>query len=142
MAAQQALDVLATGALRQTIEAAHQVASQSIGTAAADAAGLKPFPEIFVILYGVLFTALLASIYLHVFNELDRRARAIVEGDAPLPDASLASAELFSSAHKLRTELGEELELGGGIRKNLGSLLVIVSPLLSALLSRLAGVSI
>jgi hypothetical protein len=118
-----ALAVIATGALRQAVEAA----------------ALTPLPDSFVLVYGGWFTGVLAAIYLHVFSALDRRARSLLEQVAPLPDPSLAAAEAFAATTKLRGELSAELDLGGDPRKNLEGLVAVLSPLGGALLTRLGG---
>jgi hypothetical protein len=118
-----ALAVIATGALRQAVEAAT----------------LTPLPDTFVLVYGAWFTGVLAAIYLHVFTALDGRARSLLERAAPLPDPSLAAAEAFAASTKLRGELSAELELGGDPRKNLEGLIAVLSPLGGALLTRLGG---
>jgi hypothetical protein len=118
-----ALAVIATGALRQAVEAAT----------------LTPLPDTFVLVYGAWFTGVLAAIYLHVFTALDGRARSLLEQAAPLPDPSLAAAEAFAASTKLRGELSAELELGGDPRKNLEGLIAVLSPLGGALLTRLGG---
>jgi hypothetical protein len=118
-----ALAVIATGALRQAVEAAD----------------LTPLPDTFVLVYGAWFTGVLAAIYLHVFTALDARARSLLERAAPLPDPNLAAAEAFAVSTKLRGELSAELELGGDPRKNLEGLIAVLSPLGGALLTRLGG---
>jgi hypothetical protein len=118
-----ALAVVATGALRQAVEAA----------------ALTPLPDTFVLVYGAWFTGVLAAIYLHVFTALDGRARSLLERAAPLPDPNLAAAEAFAASTKLRGELSAELELGGDPRKNLEGLIAVLSPLGGALLTRLGG---
>ncbi len=118
-----ALAVIATGALRQAVEAAD----------------LTPLPDTFVLVYGAWFTGVLAAIYLHVFTALDGRARSVLERAAPLPDPNLGAAEAFATGTKLRGELSAELELGGDPRKNLEGLIAVLSPLGGALLTRLGG---
>jgi hypothetical protein len=135
-----AMAVLATGAMRQAIAAGRDRAIAAIGGPQADDLGLLPFPEIYVILYGVLFSALIGAIYLHVFNEFDARGQSTLDDASPISDPM--SAADFSTVHKARAELASELQIGGDIRKNLEGFLVVISPLLSALLSRLAGISV
>jgi hypothetical protein len=118
-----ALAVIATGALRHAVEAA----------------SLEPLPESFMIVYGAWFTGVVAAIYLYASTALDERARWIMEEAAPLPDPKLEAAEAFTASTKLRAELGAELELGGDPRKKLEGLLVILSPLGGALLTRVGG---
>jgi len=118
-----ALAVVATGALRNAVEAAH----------------LTPLPDTFVLVYGAWFTGVLAAIYLYVFTALDGRARSVLKKAAPLPDPNLAAAEAFATSTKLRGELSAELELGGDPRKNLEGLIAVLSPLAGALLTRLGG---
>lgn len=117
------LAVVATGALRQAVEAA----------------ALTPLPDTFVVVYGAWFTGVLAAIYLYVSTALDARARTILERAAPLPDPSPAAAEAFSASTSLRRELSAELELGGDARKNLEGLIAVLSPLAGALLTQLGG---
>ena len=118
-----AMAVLATGALRQALAAG----------------GLRPFPEIYIIFYGLLFSGLLGAIYLHAFNALDARGQSTLDGAAPFVDPM--PADDYSTVHKARTELASELQIGGDIRKNLEGLLVVISPLVSAVFSSLAGIS-
>ena len=54
-----ALAVLATGALRNAVAAAH----------------VTPLPETYVLLYGAWFTGIVAGIYLYVFGAVEARAR-------------------------------------------------------------------
>jgi hypothetical protein len=82
----------------------------------------------------------LGAIYLYVFGAIDRRARWIVEQAAPLPEPRLESAEAFLASIQLRSQLAQEVELGGDARKNLEGLIAVLSPLLGALLTRLAGI--
>jgi hypothetical protein len=131
-----AMAVLATGALRQALAAGLDVAVAS-NASADEITLLTPFPEIYVVFYGLLFSALLGAIYLHVFNALDGRAQATIDGAVRLTDPM--SADRFSTVHKVRQELAAEMQIGGDIRKNLEGLLVVASPLIGALLSRLAG---
>ena len=58
---------------------------------------------------------------------------------APLPDPDPESAEAFVTSRTLRTELAQELELGGDARRNLEGLLAVLAPLAGALLTRLGG---
>ena len=118
-----ALAVVATGALRNAVEAAK----------------LDPPPETFVVLYGAWFTAILAAIYLYVFGALEKRGRQIVNDAAPLKRRELASAPNDEATKRLRKGLSEELELGGDPRKNLEGLVAVFSPLIGALLSQLGG---
>jgi hypothetical protein len=119
-----ALAVISTGALRDAVVAA----------------GLTPLPDTFVLVYGAWFTGVLAAIYLHAFGAVDRRARWIVEQAVPLPDPRLESGEAFLTSVQLRAQLAQEVELGGDARKNLEGLVAVLSPLLGALLTRLAGI--
>lgn len=119
-----ALAVISSGALRNAVVAA----------------GLTPVPDTFVLVYGAWFTGVLAAIYLYVFGAVDRRARWIVEQAAPLPAPRLESAEAFLASMQLRGQLAQEVELGGDARKNLEGLVAVLSPLLGALLTRLAGI--
>jgi hypothetical protein len=118
-----ALAVVATGALRQAVEAA----------------SLEPLPETFVIVYGAGFTGVLAGVYLYVFGALDGRAREIVANGVRVPDPDPAAAEKFSARIELRRALAEELELGGDAKTNLEGLLVVLSPLVAAMLTRIGG---
>lgn len=118
-----ALAVIATGALRNAVEAS----------------GLTPLPDTFVLVYGAWFTGIIAAIYLHVFTALEGRARSLMERAAPLPDPNLGAAEAFAASTKLRGELSAELELGGDPRKNLEGLIAVLSPLGGALLTQLGG---
>ena len=120
-----AFAVISSGALRSAVEAVEEV-------------DLTPLPSSFILIYGGWFTGVLAAVYLHVFASLERRARAIMEEAAPLPDPSLASAESFARTTSLRGVLSQELELGGDPRKNLEGLIAVFSPLIGSLLS-LAG---
>ena len=56
-----------------------------------------------------------------------------------LRDPTGESAEAFSASVALRTTLGQELGLGGDARKNLEGLVVVMSPLIGAILTRLGG---
>jgi hypothetical protein len=118
-----ALAVVATGALRQAVEAA----------------ALTPLPNTFVLVYGAWFTGILAAVYLHVSSALDGRARSILEDAAPLPDPEPEAAEAFAASTKLRGELSAELELGGDPKKDLEGLIAVLSPLGGALLTQLGG---
>jgi hypothetical protein len=116
-----ALAVIATGALREATVAAH----------------LQPVPDTFVLVYGAWFTGVVAAIYFHVFGALEARGRWMLETAAPLPDPG--SAEEFMAGRSLRSELAQELELGGDPRRNLEGLLAVLAPLAGALLTRLGG---
>ena len=118
-----ALAVVATGALRE----------------ATAAAGLPPVPDTFVLVYGAWFTGVVAAIYLYVFGALERRARAIRDGLAPLA-AVQGAGEAFVASRSLRSEIADELELGGDARQNLEGLLTVLAPLAGALLTRLGGI--
>jgi hypothetical protein len=118
-----ALAVIATGALRNAVEAS----------------GLNPAPGTLVLVYGAWFTGILAAIYLYVFTAVEKRARCLMERAAPLPDPKLAAADSFAASTKLRGELSGELELGGDPRKNLEGLIAVLSPLAGALLTQLGG---
>jgi hypothetical protein len=106
-----ALAVIATGALREATDAAH----------------LQPVPDTFVLVYGAWFTGVVAAIYLHVFGALEARGRWLLETTVPLPDPG--SAEAFTARRSLRSELAQELELGGDPRRNLEGLLAVFAPL-------------
>lgn len=118
-----ALAVIATGALRQ----------------ATVAAGLTPVPDTFVLIYGAQFTGVVAAIYLYVFSALEARGRWMLQTAAPLPDPDPGSAEAFMASRRLRTELAQELELGGDPRRNLEGLIAVLAPLAGALLTRIGG---
>ncbi len=118
-----ALAVVATGALRQ----------------ATAAAGLTPLPEGFVVVYGASFTAVVAAVYLYVFSALETRGSLFLEAVAALPDPSVERAAAFTAGRSLRTELSQELELNRDPRKDLQSLLAVLSPLIGALLTKLGG---
>ena len=118
-----ALAVVSTGALRQAVEAA----------------SLPALPETFVIVYGAGFTAVLAGVYLYVFGALDRRARDLVRKAVRVPDPDPAAAQEFSARIALRRALVEELELGGDAKTNLEGLVVVLSPLVAAMLTRIGG---
>jgi hypothetical protein len=118
-----ALAMVATGALRNAVEAAH----------------LDPPPETFVVLYGAWFTAVLAAIYLHVFGALEKRGHLIVRNAAPLGRRALVDTQEDDATKRRRKDLSEELELGGDPRKNLEGLVAVSSPLIGALLSQLGG---
>ncbi|WP_327638277.1 hypothetical protein OHB24_07865 [Kribbella sp. NBC_00482] len=118
-----ALAVVATGALRQ----------------ATAAAGLTPLPEGFVVVYGASFTAVVAAVYLYVFSALETRGSRFLEAVAALPDPSVERAAAFTAGRSLRTELSQELELNRDPRKDLQSLLAVLSPLIGALLTKLGG---
>ena len=118
-----ALAVIGTGALRDAVASA----------------GLEPLPDTFVLVYGAWYTGVLAAIYLHAFGAVEHRARRIVDDAAPLRDPTGESADAFSASVALRTTLGQELGLGGDARKNLEGLVVVMSPLIGAILTRLGG---
>jgi hypothetical protein len=113
--------VIATGALREATDAAH----------------LQPVPDTFVLVYGAWFTGVVAAIYLRVFGALEARGRWMLETAAPLPDPG--SIEAFMARRSFRSELAQELELGGDPRRNLEGLLAVLAPLADALLTRLGG---
>ena len=106
------------------------------GTAAA---GLTPLPEGFVVVYGASFTAVVAAVYLYVFSALETRGSLFLEAVAALPDPSVERAAAFTAGRSLRTELSQELELNRDPRKDLQSLLAVLSPLIGALLTKLGG---
>jgi len=118
-----ALAVVATGALRNAVEAAK----------------LDPLPQTFVVLYGAWFTGVVAAIYLYVFGALEKRGRLIVRSAAPLERRNLVDLHEDDATKRRRKELSEELELGGDPRKNLEGLVAVFSPLIGALLSQLGG---
>ncbi|MPZ94791.1 MAG: hypothetical protein GEU96_07690 [Propionibacteriales bacterium] len=118
-----ALAVIATGALSQATEAA----------------GLTPLPDTFALVYGASFTGVVAALYLHVYGALEVRGRWMLDTAAPPLDPSPESAEAFASRRSLRSELAQELELGGDPRGNLEGLLAVLAPLAGALLSQLGG---
>ena len=116
--------VVATGALRDAVAAA----------------GFDTTPDTFVLVYGAWYTAVLGGIYYYAFAAIEERAEWFLERTAPLPQPSLDAAEEFSTAVDLREQLTQELELGRSAFANLEGLVVILSPLLGAVLTRLAGV--
>ena len=116
--------VVATGALRDAVAAA----------------GLDTTPDTFVLVYGAWYTAVLGGIYFYAFRAIEGRARWFLQETAPLPEPSLVAAEDFSTSFGLREQLTQELELGRSAFANLQGLVVILSPLLGAVLTRLAGV--
>jgi hypothetical protein len=118
-----ALAVIGTGALRDAVASV----------------GLEPLPDTFVIVYGAWYTGVLAAIYLHAFGAVEHRARRILDDAAPLRDPTGESADAVSASVALRTVLGQELGLGGDARKNLEGLVVVMSPLIGAILTRLGG---
>ena len=92
-----------------------------------------------MIVYGAGFTAVLAGVYLYVFGALDRRARDLVRKAVRVPDPDPAAAQEFSARIALRRALAEELELGGDAKTNLEGLVVVLSPLVAAMLTRIGG---
>jgi len=112
--------VIITGALREAVEAAPK---------------LTATPDSYVLVYGAWLTAVVAAIYLYVFGAVERRARSIVER-VPLPDPA---SDAFPAAVERRTQLAQELELGGDARANLESLVSVLAPLAGALLTRFGG---
>lgn len=84
-----------------------------------------------VVLYGLLFAGLLAAAFGVAKVALDKRAAAIVDEVAGLPDPSDSS---FSEVLKRRAELAGALGLGQGTRQSFESSVAIVAPLLTALI--------
>ena len=116
--------VVATGALRDAVAADDQLATT---------------PDTFVLVYGAWYTAVLGGIYFYAFAAIEGRARWFLERTAPLPQPGVATAAAFSTSVGLREQLTQELELGRSAFANLQGLVVILSPLLGAVLTRLAG---
>ncbi|MDQ4137240.1 MAG: hypothetical protein M3116_00125 [Actinomycetota bacterium] len=115
--------VVSTGALRDAVAAA----------------GLRPTPDTFVLVYGAWYTAVLGAVYVYAFTAIEERARWFLERTAPLPQPRPDAAEAFSSSFTLRQQLTQELELGRSAFANLQGLVVILSPLIGAVLTRLGG---
>ena len=132
-----AMAVLATGALHQALTAGQKAARRA--GASEEIAQLQPFPDVYILLYGLLFTGLLAGVYIAVLRSLDRRSREIVEAAAPIEDPTCPPAE-FKEIHEKRTALATELQLGGGLRQNLEGAIAVLSPLATAVLTSLAGI--
>ena len=130
---------LATAALGGIVASA-VVATGALRDAVAAAPGFDTTPDTFVLVYGAWYTAVLGGIYYYAFAAVEARARWFLERTAPLPQPSLDAAEEFSTSVGLREQLTQELELGRSAFANLEGLVVILSPLLGAVLTRLAGV--
>jgi hypothetical protein len=118
-----ALAVIGTGALRDAV-------------AAAD---VEPVPDTLVLVYGAWYTAVVAAIYLPAFGAIERRATRMLDEVARLPDPDPATAETFSERVAFRAEVAQQLGLGGNARQNLEGLVVVMSPLIGAVLTRLGG---
>jgi hypothetical protein len=118
-----ALAVIATGALRDAV----------LG------AGVAAVPDTLVLVYGAWYTAVVAAIYLPAFWAIERRATRVLDDVAPLPDPDAATAQTFSERVAFRAEVAQQLGLDGNARENLEGLVVVMSPLIGAVLTRLGG---
>ena len=118
-----ALAVIGTGALRDAVAAAH----------------LEPMPDTLVLVYGAWYTGVVAAIYLPAFGAIERQATRILDEVAQLPDPSPASAQKFSERVAYRAQVAQQLGLEGNARQNLEGLVVVMSPLIGAVLTRLGG---
>lgn len=118
-----ALAVIGTGALRDAVVAA----------------GVEAVPDTLVLVYGAWYTAVVAAIYLPAFWAIERRATCMLNEVAQLPDPDAATAQTFSERVAFRAEVAQQLGLDGNARQNLEGLVVVMSPLIGAVLTRLGG---
>ena len=118
-----AVAVIGTGALRDAVAAAH----------------LEPMPDTLVLVYGAWYTGVVAAIYLPAFGAIERQATRILDEVAQLPDPSPATAQTFSERVAYRAQVAQQLGLEGNARQNLEGLVVVMSPLIGAVLTRLGG---
>jgi len=118
-----ALAVVGTGALRDAVAAA----------------GVEPVPDTLVLVYGAWYTAVVAAIYIPAFWAIERRATRMLDEVAQLPDPDPETAQTFSERVAFRAEVAQQLGLDGNARQNLEGLVVVMSPLIGAVLTRLGG---
>lgn len=89
-----------------------------------------------VVLYGLVFAALLGALYGVAKTAIDHRAAALVERYAALPDPR---DPRFGEVLKRRTELQQVLSLGHGTRQTFESTVTIAAPLVTALIGSALG---
>ena len=88
-----------------------------------------------VLLYGLLFAALLGGFYLTAASAIDARADQLVDEYAPLPDPS--SEEFGEQASRRDTLAG--IVGSGGAWRTFQTTVVIAAPLLTALIGSALG---
>ena len=120
------LVILATGALRHSVVAA----------------GFE-YPSEGVVLYGALFTALVAAIYVPTFSAVEGLARQVRNRAFPMPDISSRDGDAAKGDPVKQLEdraaLGETLKLGGTAKTNLETLVLVFTPLLTSLITSALG---
>ena len=118
------LSVLATGALRN----------------AELAAGIE-FPSENVILYGAFFTALVAAIYVPAFAAVEKLAGRILDTAFPIPTIGDGDQTPIDAVERLRHRdvYGNALQVGGTAKGNLEGVLMVLTPVLTALFASALG---
>ena len=120
------LVILATGALRHSVLAA----------------GFE-YPSEGVVLYGALFAALVAAIYVPTFSAIEGLARQMRNRAFPMTDISSRDGDAAKGDPvkqlKDRAALGETLKLGGTAKTNLETLVLVFTPLLTSPITSALG---
>jgi hypothetical protein len=120
------LAILATGALRN----------------AEAAVGIEFLSES-VILYGALFTALVAAYYVPAFSAVENLAMRIRDHAFRIPTIGEGHSTAAEAVDQLndREVYGRALQLGGTARGNLESILLVFTPLLTSMITSALGSS-
>lgn len=90
-----------------------------------------PYPEVFVVLYGLLLAGLLALFHVTTSMAIDGRVERLLRIVAPLPDPR---AEHFTAMFDKRQALSQVLDYGGSWASSFQSGVIVLAPLITALL--------
>lgn len=93
-------------------------------------------PAAGVLLYGLIFAAMLGLFYLGANSAIDARAGVLLDEFAALPDPS---DEHWSDALHRRSDFGGAMGLGAGSFRTFESTVVVAAPLISALIGVATG---
>lgn len=118
------LSVLATGALRD----------------AEVAAGIM-FPSENVVLYGAFFTALVAALYVPAYAAVESLAMRMLDKAFPIPTIGLSDYSPGNAVDQMqgREVYSNTLKVGGTAKGNLEGVLLVFTPLLTALFASALG---
>jgi hypothetical protein len=86
-----------------------------------------------ILLYGGFFTAFVFALYLYGKSGVDRRAETMI--DEAIPLVGLKPADTFLENEKSRNDMRASLGLGTSAREGFQNLVIIASPMLSAILT-------
>jgi len=89
------------------------------------------YPQEYVLLYGLVFVALLALFYVSATMAIDSRSERLLARYAPIPHPD---AEDISTSLKRREDLSAFLGLGASWRNAFQNGIVVFAPLLTALI--------